>query len=140
MKILIIESRFYDDIADELLAGAQEELKAQDAECDVVTVPGAFETPAALSYAISSQKEYDGYVTLGCVIRGKTFHFEIVAQESARALVDLSVRHKLCLGNAILTVENKRQAMNRALRSKKNLGAAAARACMNMIRIKEELK
>ena len=140
MKILIIQSPYYKEICDELRLGAIEALEAENVKYDVIDVPGAFEVPAAISYALASQKEYAGFVTLGCVIRGETAHFDIVAIESARAILDLSVSQKLCVGNAILTVENRGQAMVRASRDQKNLGGEAAKVCLEMIKLKEELK
>lgn len=97
--LLIVEARFYDDLADALLEGARAALEAAGATCDVVTVPGALEVPAAISFALDAAEgdgtDYDGFVALGCVIRGETYHFEIVANESSRALMELSVEDRL---------------------------------------------
>src|SRR3954464_4338999 len=112
IRILIVEARFYDDLADALLEGATQALAAYGAEYEVVTVPGALEIPAAIAFADEgghrpgAAAAFDGYVALGTVIRGETYHFEIVANESARGLMDLSTSRKLAIGNGILTVED----------------------------------
>ncbi len=140
---LIIESRYYVEVADELLAGATEALEAAGATWDKVNVPGALEMPAALSMAVEAtaagRRAYAGYILLGCVIRGETSHYDIVAGESARAAIDLSVRHNLAMGNGILTVDNRHQALARARRSEKNKGGDAARAALAMAALKAEL-
>ncbi len=135
-RILIIEGRFYDSISDALLEGAKEKLK-NHAETDVITVPGALEIPAIIAYAAQKKDFYQGFVALGCVIRGETYHFEIVANESARAINSLNVRHHLCIGNGILTVENEAQAMKRADPRQLNKGGAAASACLSLIAAKK---
>jgi 6,7-dimethyl-8-ribityllumazine synthase len=137
--LLVIEARFYDDIADEMLAGATAAIERAGATFERVTVPGALEIPAALAVALSAGKRFDGYVALGCVIRGETAHFDIVANESARALMDLSITHRLALGNGILTVENDEQAWARARVSELNKGGAAAEAALAMIALKAQL-
>jgi 6,7-dimethyl-8-ribityllumazine synthase len=137
--LLVIEARFYDDIADEMLAGATAAIERVGGTWERVTVPGALEIPAALALAISGPKRFDGYVALGCVIRGETAHFDIVAKESARALMDLSVAHRLALGNGILTVENDEQAWARARVAELNKGGAAAEAALAMIALKARL-
>src|SRR3569833_3132983 len=122
--ILIGEARFYDDMADALLDGAKAALDEAGATYDVVTVPGALEIPAAIAMALDGADnggtEYDGYVALGMVIRGETYHFDIVSNESSRALMDLAVSEALAIGNGILTVENDDQAWVRARRSEKD--------------------
>ena len=142
--LLIIEARFYDDLADELLRGAVGALERAGATYERVTVPGALEIPAALSMALEAvdegTAEYDGYVALGCVIRGETFHFETVAGESARGLMDLSIDEAIALGNGILTVENDEQAWARARVDGKNKGGAAAEAALRMIALRERFK
>ena len=142
-RILIVEARFYDDIADALLAGAVHALQAAGAQHDCVTVPGALEIPAAIAIAIDAAKDaerpYDGAVALGCVIRGETFHFEIVSQESARALMDLAVSRGLPLGNGILTVDSESQAWARAHREEGDKGGDAARAALAMVRLKRSV-
>lgn len=141
--LLIVIARFYEDIADELVAGACEALKEAGATWRLVEVPGVLEIPAAVAMAIDAEEDggevFDGYVTLGCVIRGETSHYDIVAVESARALMDLSVEESLAIGNGILTVENADQAWARARRTEKNKGAGAANAALAMIRLREEL-
>lgn len=142
-KILIIEARFYEDIADELIAGAIAALEAAGIEYDRISVPGVLEIPAALSMALMGGEldggiRYDGFVTLGCVIRGETTHYDIVAGESARALMDLAVVEGLALGNGIQTVENSDQAWARAKRSDKNKGGGAAAAAIAMIRLRRQ--
>ena len=137
-RVLIVEARFYDGISDELLRGAQAVLEAAGAQVDVITVPGALEVPAALAMAIEAEP-YDAAVALGCVIRGETFHFEIVAGESARALMDLSVAKGLPLGNGIITAENEAQAWTRARVNELNKGGGAAEAALAVLRIKRRL-
>ncbi|WP_018320047.1 6,7-dimethyl-8-ribityllumazine synthase [Bradyrhizobium sp. WSM2793] len=142
-RALIVEARFYDDLQDALLDGAIAELKAAGLTHDVVTVPGALEIPAAVAIAIDAAaangKPYDAVIALGCVIRGDTIHFEIVSQESSRALMDLAVARKLPLGNGILTVNNEAQAWARARASELNKGGDAARAALAMLRIKRRM-
>lgn len=140
-RILIIDARFYDDIADALVAGAMEVLEGQGADVTRVSVPGVLEIPAALAMALAAMEagtaDYDGFVLLGCVIRGETTHYDIVANESARAVMELTIDAALPLGNGILTVENGEQAWARADPSKKNKGAAAAQAALDMIAIRD---
>ncbi len=144
--IMIIEARFYDDLLDELAAGAIKALEAAGATYERFAVPGALEIPAAIAYSIRSRdvyagrRRFDGYVALGVVIRGETTHYDIVANESARALVDLSVQHSLAIGNGILTVENGEQAWDRARMDRKNKGGASAEACLAMLRLKQEFR
>ena len=141
--ILIIEARFYDDLADALLDGAKAALDEAKASYDVVTVPGALEIPAVISFALDAAanggKTYDGYVALGTVVRGDTYHFEIVANESSRALMDLAVNEALAIGNGILTTENDEQAWVRARRNDGDKGGFAARAALTMIALREKL-
>ncbi|PYE45995.1 6,7-dimethyl-8-ribityllumazine synthase [Rhizobium sp. PP-F2F-G20b] len=141
--ILIVEARFYDDMADALLDGATSALKDAGATYDVVTVPGALEIPGAIAMALdgidNGATEYDGFVALGMVIRGETYHFDIVANESCRALMDLTVSESLAIGNGILTVENDEQAWTRARKSEGNKGGFAARAALTMIALKAKL-
>jgi 6,7-dimethyl-8-ribityllumazine synthase len=139
-RILIVEARFYDEIADALLAGARGAIAEAGAACDVITVPGALEIPAAIVMALNAAaatgRPYDGVVALGCVIRGDTIHFEIVSQESARALMDLSVAFAVPLGNGILTVDTEEQAWTRARIEEADKGGDAARAALAMLAIK----
>jgi 6,7-dimethyl-8-ribityllumazine synthase len=132
--ILIVEARFYGAIADAQLEGAVAALKGTGATHDVITVPGALEIPAAIAFADASGA-YDGYVALGCVIRGETYHFEVVAGESARAIMALTL-DGLAIGNGILTVENEAQAWARARKSEKDKGGEAAKAALAMIALK----
>jgi 6,7-dimethyl-8-ribityllumazine synthase len=140
--ILIVEARFYEDIADELVKGAMSALEKAGVTFDRLAVPGAFEIPAAIRMAIRAmhfhphRRRYDGYVALGCVIRGETTHYDYVCQESARGLQDLALEFTLALGYGILTVENESQAWERARVDRKNKGGDAARACLAMIEAK----
>jgi len=138
--ILIVEARFYDDIADALLQGAVRVLQAAGASHDRITVPGSLEIPAAIAMALDAKgRSYDGVVALGCVIRGDTIHFEIVSEQSARGLVDLSVARKIPLGNGILTVDTEAQAWARAKVDEADKGGDAARAALAMLAIKRDL-
>jgi 6,7-dimethyl-8-ribityllumazine synthase len=139
LRVLIVEARFYSDLADELLKGANDVLTAFAAEVTVVTVPGALEIPAVIAMAEGGDAPFDGYVGLGCVIRGETWHFEIVANESARGLMDLAVGRSLAIGNGILTVEDEDQAWARARVSEGDKGGGAARACLEMIAVRRRL-
>ncbi|HXV73612.1 MAG TPA: 6,7-dimethyl-8-ribityllumazine synthase [Sphingomonadales bacterium] len=138
-RVLIVEARFYPDIADALLAGARAALEKAGVACDVVTVPGALEVAPAIAFAAEGGA-YDGFVALGCVIRGATSHYDHVASESIRALQWLSVKKKLAIGTGILTVENRAQAMERASVAKKNKGGSAAKACLALLGIKGRFK
>lgn len=142
--LLIIEARYYDDLADALLEGAKAALDDAGATYDVVTVPGALEIPAVISFALDGAEEeegtdYDGFVALGTIIRGDTYHFDIVANESSRALMDLAVQGSLAIGNGILTTENEEQAWTRAKRSEGDKGGFAARAALTMIALRARL-
>ncbi|MER9164440.1 6,7-dimethyl-8-ribityllumazine synthase [Mesorhizobium sp. M0239] len=141
--LLIVEARFHDDLADALLDGATSALDEAGATYDVVTVPGSLEIPAVITFALDGATEggtnYDGFVALGSIIRGDTYHFDIVANESSRALMDLSVQDSVCIGNGILTTENDAQAWTRAKRSEGDKGGFAARAALTMIALKEQL-
>lgn len=138
--LLIIEARFYDYIADAMLASAVRVLEEAGATYERVSVPGALEIPAALSFALGAmdlgERDYDGFIALGCVIRGETTHYDIVAGESARALMDLAVDEGLALANGILTVENRDQARARALPEGRDKGGYAARVALEMIALK----
>ena len=138
-NLLIVEARFYDDISDALLDGAKAALAQAGATFDVVTVPGALEVPAAIAMALRGGKDYDGYVALGCVIRGETKHFDIVAGESARGIMDIAVAYAAAIGNGIITVENEEQAWARARAAEQNKGGAAAEAALRMIALKARL-
>ncbi len=144
--LLIVEARFYEDIADELVRGAVAEIDQAGATYERLSVPGAFEIPAAIRFAVTSMEYYsgrrrfDGYVALGCVIRGETTHYDYVCAESARGLQDLALTHTLAIGYGILTVENREQAWARASVKHKNKGGGAARACLDMIELKRHFR
>ncbi len=133
--LLLVEARFYDDLADALLDGARTALDAAGATHETVTVPGALEIPAAIMLA-SETGRYDGYVALGSIIRGETYHFEVVSNESARGVMALTL-DGLAIGNGILTCENDDQAWARARRSEKDKGGDAAKAALAMIALRE---
>lgn len=142
-RVLVVEARFYDKYADELLAGAVAVLEEAGCRVDVVTVPGALEIPSAIVIGLRAADEavdpYEAVVALGTVIRGETGHYDIVAGESSRALMDLSVAFALPLGNGILTIENEAQAWARANRADMNKGGGAAEAALAVLRYKRSL-
>ena len=142
-RFLIVEARFYDHIGAMLLEGAQAAFAEAGVNVDVVSVPGALEIPIAMAIALdrANRKDtpYQGAIALGCIIRGETYHFEIVSNESARALVDLAVAHRICLGNGILTVETEAQALARADLRQGDKGGDAARAALALYRLKAGL-
>jgi 6,7-dimethyl-8-ribityllumazine synthase len=129
-RILIVESRFYTEIADALIQGAEREIGRNGAVSERVVVPGAFEIPGAIALAA---KHYDGFVALGCVIRGETTHYDYVCGESARGLMDLAVNNKLAIGYGIVTVDTMDQAKARALTDRGDKGGDAAHACLAMV-------
>ena len=143
--ILIVEARFYPDIADELLKGAVQALDAAGASHERLSVPGAFEIPPAIAMVVEAQRispphrAFDGFLALGCVIRGETTHYDYVCGESARGLMDLAREHCIALGYGILTVENGKQAWARARVSEKDKGGDAAAACLAMVALKRRL-
>ena len=132
-NILIVESRYYDDIADLLLDAVIEEIKKNEFNYNKIEVFGALEIPIVISRAIK-QKRYNGFIGLGCIIRGQTSHFDIVSKESARALMDLAINNAVPITNGIITVDNKDQAIYRADKNKKNLGGHAAKSCIQLIK------
>jgi len=134
-KFLIVEARFYDHLNDQLIAGAKAALKAAGHKSEVLTVPGALEIPAAIALADQSG-DYEGYVAIGVVIRGETYHFEIVAGESARGIMALTI-DGLAIGNGILTVEDEAQAQVRADPAQKDKGGEAAKAALALYALKE---
>jgi 6,7-dimethyl-8-ribityllumazine synthase len=136
--ICIVVATFYEDLAEELVRGATAHIKESGSTYDTVEVPGAFEIPAAVAMAIEGGK-YNGYVALGCVIRGETTHYDYVCAESARGLNDLAVECLAPIGYGILTVENEAQAKVRAAVKHGNKGRDAAEACLRMIAIKEQM-
>jgi len=133
-KFLIVEARFYDHLNDLLLEGARTALEAAGHGHETVTVPGALEIPAAIALAAESGR-YDGYVALGVVIRGETYHFEVVSNESARGVMALTL-DGLAIGNGILTVEDEGQALARARRTEKDKGGEAAKAAIAMLALR----
>ena len=144
-RVLVVEAPYYRDLSGQLLEGARRVLEAAGAQFDVVAVPGALEIPTAIALAEESGRfpvsvRYDGYVALGCVIRGETYHFEIVANESARGLTQLGIDHRLAIGNGILTVEDEDQAIWRADPTQGDKGGHAARACLELIALRRRLR
>ena len=135
-KFLIVEARFYDRLNDMLVAGAKAAIKQAGHQVEVITVPGALEIPGAIALADESGG-YDGYVAIGVVIRGETYHFEIVAGESARGIMALTM-DGVAIGNGILTVENEDQALVRADPAQKDKGGEAAKAAMALLALKEK--
>ncbi|SJZ52590.1 6,7-dimethyl-8-ribityllumazine synthase [Enhydrobacter aerosaccus] len=129
-RVLIVESHYYAEIADELIAGAEREIARNGAIAERVTVPGAFEIPGAIALAAG---RYDGFVALGCVIRGETSHYDYVCGESARGLMDLAIQKKLAIGYGIVTVETMDQAKARAFTDRGDKGGDAAHACLAMV-------
>jgi 6,7-dimethyl-8-ribityllumazine synthase len=135
--ILIVEARFYDGLLDALQEGARAALNQAGATFDIVQVPGALEIPGTIAMAAKSGR-YDGYVALGVVLRGETTHYDIVAGESARAMMDLTVQQQLCIGNGILTCENERQAWDRAKIGGQDKGGGAAKAALRMLALRKD--
>ena len=136
-KFLIVEARFYDHLNDLLIAGARAALEAAGHKVEVITVPGALEIPGTIAMAAESGR-YDGFVAIGVVIRGETYHFEIVAGESARGIMALTM-DGIAIGNGILTVENEAQALTRARPDEKDKGGEAAKAAMALLALKAKL-
>lgn len=135
-KFLIVEARFYDHLNDMLVAGARAAIKAAGHTSEVITVPGALEIPGAIGLADQSGL-YDGYIAIGVVIRGETYHFEIVAGESARGVMALTM-DGVAIGNGILTVEDEAQAIVRADPKQKDKGGEAAKAAIALLELKEK--
>ncbi|MEH3100212.1 6,7-dimethyl-8-ribityllumazine synthase [Sphingomonas adhaesiva] len=136
-NVLIVEARFYDHLNDMLVAGARAAIEGAGHSCEVLTVPGALEVPGAIALAADSER-YDAFVALGVVIRGETYHFEIVANESARGIMALTL-DGLAIGNGILTTENEAQAIARADPAQLDKGGGAARAALAMLDLRERL-
>lgn len=137
-RFLIVEARFYEHLNDMLIAGAKSALEAAGHSAETISVPGALEIPGAIALA-EETGDYDGYVAVGVVIRGETYHFEIVAGESARGLMALTM-DGVAIGNAILTVENEAQAIARADPGQKNKGGEAAEAALALWNLKERFR
>jgi 6,7-dimethyl-8-ribityllumazine synthase len=131
-RILIVAARYYAAVVDELIAGATAEIVRCGGEVEVLDVPGAFEIPGAISMATTTES-FDGFIALGCVIRGETSHYDYVCGESARGLMDLSIHDLLPIGYGILTVETEDQARVRADRAQGDKGGEAAHACLSML-------
>jgi 6,7-dimethyl-8-ribityllumazine synthase len=143
-RILLVEARYYDDIADLLLAGAMKELQSAGAAVEQISVPGSLEVPIAIALALEvaakKRRPYDGVVALGCVIRGDTIHFEIVSNESARGLMDLAITRYVPIGNGIITVDTEVQALARARMEEQDKGGDAARAALALVRLERRLR
>ena len=143
-RILLVEARYYDDIADLLLAGAMKELQRAGAAVEQISVPGSLEIPIAIALALEvaakKRRPYDGVVALGCVIRGDTIHFEIVSNESARSLMDLAITRNVPIGNGIITVDTEVQALARARMEEQDKGGDAARAALALVRLERRLR
>lgn len=141
--VLVVEARYYENYSDFLLHGATAALRDAGASYDVVTVPGALELPAAVAICLDAggaqARRYEAVVALGCVIRGETYHFEVVSDESARALMELAVSRKLPLGNGVLTVENDEQALVRSHPEHGDKGGDAARAALSLLRLRRKV-
>jgi len=149
-KVLIISADFYPHISSMLLEGAIAVLKEEKIDYEIIRVPGVLEIPSVIAFSSchensNNQKNKDrnceqfiGFIALGCVIRGETYHFEVVSNESARALQDLALSRNLAIGNGILTVENESQALRRADKNQLNKGKAAAKACLCLVGVKEK--
>ncbi len=139
MNFLIISANFYEDISSELLLGATQELEKEGHHYHKISVPGSFEIPAAISYA-TDLEIYDGFIALGCIIKGETLHHNVIAHESARALNELAINMNLAIGNGIITAEDKTQALARAAVKKRNIGGTAARTALKMATIRNKFQ
>jgi len=144
LRVLIVESRFYEEITDGLLKGVVKELADAGVGYKRMIVPGILEIPAGVRYALkametrATDERYAGFITLGCAIRGETDHYDHVCREAMNGLQNLALDHVLAVGNGILTTHNRAQAMERALPERRNFGGQAARACLRMIELKKE--
>jgi 6,7-dimethyl-8-ribityllumazine synthase len=137
--ILLVEAPYYTHIADQLRKGAERALAAVGATHEIISVPGAFEIPAAIGLAARASDRFDGFIALGCVIRGETTHYDHICAESARGLQDLAARDGLAIGYGILTVENEAQAVARASAERRDKGGEAVRACLALVNLKRRL-
>lgn len=144
-RFLIVESRFYDDISDQLVKGAVQELTAQGAGYKRIIVPGILEIPAVIRFAVRAMElratdtRFAGYVVLGCAIKGETDHYEHVCHQAIDGVQKLALQYSLAVGNGILTCRNREQALTRARVDEKNFGGKAAAAAMRMIQVKREM-
>ncbi len=145
-RVLIVEARFYEDIADELVRGAAQVFEAAGVTWERMAVPGSFEVPTAVHFAIRAMQRdpinyhYDGFIAFGCVIRGETSHYDYICLESARGVQELALRYDVAIGYGILTVENREQAWERAAIERRNKGADVARACLRMIELRRHFQ
>src|SRR3954447_26407506 len=137
--LLLVEAPYYTHIADHLRKGAERAMASAGVTHEVISVPGAFDIPAAVGMVARSTDRFDGFVALGCVIRGETTHYDHICAESARGLQDLAVRDGLAIGYGVLTVENEAQALARASPDGRDHGGAAVRACLAMVELKRRL-
>lgn len=138
--LLLVEALFYQHIAADLRRGAERAVAAAGATCETVSVPGAFEVPAAIALGAKTAERFDGFVALGCVIRGETTHYDHICAETARSLQDLMVRDGLALGFGILTCENEAQALVRASPEGRDQGGRAVRACLALVELRRRLQ
>jgi 6,7-dimethyl-8-ribityllumazine synthase len=138
--LLLVEALFYEHIAADLRRGAERAVAAAGATCEIVSVPGAFEIPAAIAMAARTVGRFDGFVSLGCVIRGETTHYDHICAETARSLQDLMVRDGLALGFGILTCENETQALVRASPEGRDQGGRAVRACLALVDLRRRFQ
>jgi 6,7-dimethyl-8-ribityllumazine synthase len=138
--LLLVEALFYEHIAADLRRGAERAVAASGATCETVSVPGAFEVPAAIALGAKTAERFDGFVALGCVIRGETTHYDHICAETARALQDLAVRDGLAIGFGILTCENEAQALVRASPEDRDQGGRAVRACLALVDLKRRFQ
>jgi 6,7-dimethyl-8-ribityllumazine synthase len=138
--LLLVEALFYEHIAADLRRGAERAVAAAGATCEIVSVPGAFEVPAAIAMAARTVGRFDGFVSLGCVIRGETTHYDHICAETARSLQDLMVRDGLALGFGILTCENEAQALVRASPEGRDQGGRAVRACLALVELRRRFQ
>ena len=140
IKILIVLADFYQEISNNLLENATSFFESENIDYKCIRVPGALEIPQAIKFHYDKNQGYDGYLALGCIIKGETYHFELVSNESARSLSDLSLRYSIPIGNGILTTYNKKQANTRSKMSGLNKAKEAAFACLEMIKLKNKLQ
>ena len=138
--LLLVEAPYYAHIAALLRAGAERAAASAGATCEIVSVPGAFEVPAAIAQASRAGERFDGFVALGCVIRGETTHYDHICAETARSLQDLMVRDGLAVGYGILTVENEAQALVRAAPDGRDKGGESVRACLALIELRRRFQ
>ncbi|MBN8828738.1 MAG: 6,7-dimethyl-8-ribityllumazine synthase [Sphingobacteriia bacterium] len=140
-SVLIIAAESYQNITEMLVEGAIEYLKKQEnIKYDIIKVPGEFEIPAAISMVLASKYKYDGFITLGCVVRGETSHYDYITEESAKGINEIAIKNNIPIGYGIITVENEAQALMRVDKGKKDKGGWAANSCIAMINLKRKLE